>query len=67
VTNVGSMTTGTRPPGRRENLAYGLVPVNVRTHRASRTPSMTGRHQLMRITLTQMLADYRTRRAIESD
>jgi Fic family protein len=29
--------------------------------------SMTGRHQLMRITLTQMLADYRTRRAIESD
>src|SRR5262245_25986524 len=38
VTNVGSMPSGTRPPGRLENFAYGLVPVNVGTHRASRTP-----------------------------
>jgi Fic family protein len=29
--------------------------------------SMTGRHQLMRITLTQMLADDRRRQAIDSD
>jgi hypothetical protein len=29
--------------------------------------SMTGRHQLMRITLTKMLADYRRRQAIDSD
>jgi hypothetical protein len=36
----GPYDTGTRPPGRREKLAYGLVPVNVRPHRASRTPSM---------------------------
>jgi hypothetical protein len=35
--------TGARPPGRREQLAYGLVPVNVRTHGASRTPSMLSR------------------------
>jgi hypothetical protein len=40
ATNAGSMTTGTRPPGKREHLAYGLVPVKVRTHRASRTPSL---------------------------
>jgi hypothetical protein len=29
--------------------------------------SITGRHQLMRITLTKMLAVYRTRHAIDSD
>jgi hypothetical protein len=29
--------------------------------------SMTGRHQLMRITLTKMLADYRTQHAIDTD
>jgi hypothetical protein len=40
ATSAGSMPTGTRPPGRRENLAYGLVPVNVRPHRAPRTPSI---------------------------
>src|SRR6266511_2548168 len=39
----GQYDKGTRPPGRRENLAYGLVPVNVRAHRASRTPSFTKR------------------------
>src|SRR5215207_7321540 len=32
--------TGTRPPGRLRYLAYGLVPVNVRAHEASRTPSI---------------------------
>src|SRR6266536_2329224 len=36
----GQYDKGTRPPGRLENLAYGLVPVNVGTHRASRTPSL---------------------------
>src|SRR6266545_8154774 len=35
----GQYDNGTRPPGRHENRAYGLVPVNVRTHRASRTLS----------------------------
>src|SRR6266536_61197 len=40
----GQYDKGTRPPGRLENLAYGLVPVNVGTHRASRTPSV--RHPL---------------------
>jgi hypothetical protein len=34
------MTRGTKPPGRLRHLAYGLVPVNVRAHRASRTPSI---------------------------
>src|SRR6266545_2422977 len=37
----GSMPSGTRPPGRLREPAYGLVLVNVRTHRASRTPSVT--------------------------
>src|SRR6266511_3119807 len=39
----GQYDKGTRPPGRLENLAYGLVPVNVRTHRASRTPWLENR------------------------
>src|SRR6266536_1510741 len=34
------MPSGTRPPGRRREPAYGLVPVNLRAHRASRTPSL---------------------------
>jgi integrase len=34
------MPSGTRPSGRRREPAHGLVPVNVRTHRASRTPSI---------------------------
>jgi hypothetical protein len=37
---AGQYDTGTRPPGGLENLAYGLVPVNVRTPRASRIPSI---------------------------
>src|SRR6266536_1611428 len=36
------MPSGTRPPGRRREPAYGLVPVNLRAHRASRTPSILG-------------------------
>jgi hypothetical protein len=37
----GQYDKGTRPPGRLENLADGLVPVNVRPNGASRTPSMS--------------------------
>jgi hypothetical protein len=33
--------TDTRSSRQRENLAYGLIPVNVSTHGASRTPSMS--------------------------
>jgi hypothetical protein len=32
--------TDTRSSRQRENLAYGLIPVNVSTHGASRTPSI---------------------------
>jgi hypothetical protein len=45
----GQSDKGTRPPGRRQHPADGLVPVNVGTHRASRTPSMTwpGRYRVI--------------------
>jgi hypothetical protein len=37
--------TGPDLHGRLEHLAYSLVPVNVRTHRASRTLSMTSQRK----------------------
>src|SRR6266487_4948753 len=39
--SAGSMTRGPDLQAGVRYLAYGLVPVNVGTHRASRTPSMT--------------------------
>jgi hypothetical protein len=42
--NAGSMTTrGPDLHGRLRHLAHDLVPINVRTHRASRTPSLSSR------------------------
>jgi hypothetical protein len=58
--------TDTRSSRQRENLAYGLIPVNVSTHGASRTPSFRTpggyRIALYQLTRPEVVAHFTGRR-----